>query len=66
MAAMATYVYLHGLAVSMYGRFGHGLSAESGAVCFSTVPSQVQLSTSGDLSPPDDTILPIAELNIAS
>ena len=62
MAAVATYAYVHGLAVSMYGRFGHGLAAESGVVCFSPVPSQAQLSTSRDLSPPDDTILPIAEL----
>jgi hypothetical protein len=39
MAAMAPPAYLHGIAVSMYGRFGHGLFAESG-VCNARLVAQ--------------------------
>jgi hypothetical protein len=39
MAAMAPPAYLHGIAVSMYGRFGHRLFAESG-VCNARLVAQ--------------------------
>jgi hypothetical protein len=44
MAAMAPPAYLHGIAASMYGRFGHGLFAKSG-VCNARLVAQKAIRT---------------------